>query len=216
MALRFGRIQNEEEWKEMKPNMKAINKNYKKRKGMIMFPTSHDITLESVDNYIIVLKKLLKVRNNVLITTKAKQKCISKIYREIFKENKKYKSQVEFRITIGSNDNNILNIYEKNAPSLYERLFNLSALSLNGFKTSVSIEPFLDKNPIDLIKNICEFMSFKGTIWLGSMSGKVPDELKENYTIENLRKIVSEINKLPEEIKSKIQYKDSIRYKLNL
>lgn len=219
MALRFGRISMEEEWADMKPNWKAINKNYRKRKGIIMFPTSHDIVPESVDNYIIVLRKLLKAGNTVLIITKANYDCIDKVYREVLMKKdftpNKYINQVEFRITIGSIHSDILEKYEPNAPPLfYSRLTTLSLLTSLSFKTSVSIEPFLDNNPVHLIQFISEHVN--GTIWLGIMSGSVPNELKQNYTKENLLKIVSEINKLPENIRSRIRYKDSIRNKLNL
>ena len=112
MALRFGRISNEKEWKNMKPNQKAIDKKYRKRKGTIMFPTSHDITPESVDGCIFVLKKLLKSGNNVLIVSKANYDCIDKIYDKVLskkdKTPNKYREQVEFRITVGSIRNDIL------------------------------------------------------------------------------------------------------------
>jgi len=216
MALRFHRIEDESEWKVMKPNMKAINKQYRKRKGIVMFPTSHDITPESVDNYIIVLRKLLKSGNHVLITTKADYKCIDKIYEEVLSKDdlpNKYLRQVEFRITIGSIYNDILKKYEPNAPSFrYSRFNSLSILTGLGFKTSVSIEPFLDKDPTYLIRFVAPHTD--GDIWLGLMSGAVPEELKPNYTRENLLKIVDNIHKLPEEVKSRIRYKDSIRNKL--
>jgi len=66
MAFRFKRIERYEDWETMKPNQKAIDKGYRKRKGRVMFPTSHDITKESLDTCIVVLKKLLKTGNEVL------------------------------------------------------------------------------------------------------------------------------------------------------
>jgi len=221
MALRFERIHTDEEWEVMKPNQKNIDKKYKKRKGKIMFPTSHDITPESVDGCIIVLKKLLKSGNNIIIVTKANYECIDKVYAEVLSKKdctpNRYINQVEFRITVGSISNDILKKYEPNAPPFfYSRLTTMSLLSSLSFKTSVSIEPFLDKNPIELIKFIFKYGHITGNIWLGSMSGKVPNELKPNYTTENLLKIVEEINELPEKDRTRIRYKDSIRNKLNL
>ena len=78
------------------------------------------------------------------------------------------------------------------------------------------MEPFFDKNPIDSIKFIYKFGHINGDIWIGIMSGKVPNELKPNYTKENLLKIVKDINELPEKYRSRIRYKDSIRNKLSL
>ncbi len=60
----------------MEPNKKAIEKGYSKRKGRIMFPTSHDITMENLNGCLRVLKKLLDANNEILITTKPKFSCI--------------------------------------------------------------------------------------------------------------------------------------------
>ena len=57
MAIRFKR-KTEETWKHMEPNQKATRKGYSKRKGRIMFPTSHDITLGSLSGCLKVLKSL--------------------------------------------------------------------------------------------------------------------------------------------------------------
>lgn len=219
MALRFGRINSETEWEKMRPNYKNINKRYMKRRGVVMFPTSHDITRKSVDNYIIVLRKLLEAGNRVLITTKANFDCIDKVYDEVLsREDKtpnKYVVQVEFRFSIGSIHNKILKKYEPNAPPFYyERLNTLLLLTALKFKTSISIEPFLDKDPTELIKFISEYIIFKGDIWLGLMSGYVPEELKPNYTIKNLLKIKDKIDKLSDDIRKRIRYKDSIENKL--
>ena len=69
MAIRFKR-KSKDNWKIMEPNQKAIDKKYLKRKGRIMFPTSHDITTESMNDCLIVLNKLLISENTVLITSK--------------------------------------------------------------------------------------------------------------------------------------------------
>ena len=62
MAIRFNR-KTEATWPEMELNEKALNKGFTKRKGRIMFPTSHDITHKTVHNCIIVLEKLLTAGN---------------------------------------------------------------------------------------------------------------------------------------------------------
>jgi len=220
MAKRFDRIEKDEDWKCMVPNEKNIQKNYQKLKNPTdlydyMFPTSHDISPESVDNYCIVLKKLLKAGNTVLITTKANFDCIDKVYDKVLRKEdhdpNEYLKQVQFRITIGSIFNGTLKKYEPNAPTFMNRLATLSMLTGLGFKTSVSIEPFLDKDPLPLIDLLSEHVNKEmGTIWLGIMSGQVPNELKENYTKENIIEIITKIRQLPVEIRSKIRLKDSI------
>jgi len=44
MSIRFKR-KTEYTWAIMEPNQKAIDKGYAKRKGRVMFPTSHDICI---------------------------------------------------------------------------------------------------------------------------------------------------------------------------
>ncbi|GAH88031.1 unnamed protein product, partial [marine sediment metagenome] len=88
----------------MVPNQKKIDKGYRKRNGRIMLPTSHDITLESLDNCLIVLKKLFESENEVLITTKPKFYCIKKICKDFIE----YKDSFQFRFTITSINNELL------------------------------------------------------------------------------------------------------------
>jgi len=225
MAIRFNRIEGNGDWKNMRPNWKAINKTYRrvKKKDLgdgqydYMFPTSHDITPISVDSCSIVLGKVLEAGNSVLITTKANYKCIDKLYEIVFakpdKTPNEYKDQVEFRITITSSDDDILKKYETNAPRFESRLSSLSILNALDFKTSVSIEPYLS-NPIKTILCIYEFVN--NTIWIGVMSGSVPKELKHLYTKEYLEQLYNSLFLLPKKISHKIRLKDSVVNKLNL
>jgi len=205
MAIRFNR-KTKDTWKNMELNEKSLNKNYKKRKGRIMFPTSHDITEETLDNCIIVLEKLLKVGNEVLITTKPRYFCIFTICNSL----DKYKDQIQFRFTITSINSEILDKWESNAPGFLERIDSLAYAYGLGFKTSVSIEPFLDMNPIPLIKEVSPFCS--ESIWLGKLN-----YMKSKFnTYHNIKKIINQLKTLPIEIKSKIRLKDSIVNLLNL
>lgn len=52
MAIRFKR-KTENTWKVIEPNTKYIKKSYRKRNGRVMFPTSHDITIESFSGFFI-------------------------------------------------------------------------------------------------------------------------------------------------------------------
>jgi len=222
-ALRFGRIQSPEEWKDMKPNMEVIKASYRKRQGRIMFPSAHNITTNCFDSCVIVLKKLLKSGNDVLIVSKPEPDfpCILNLLQIL----QPYKSQVEFRFTITSNKQERLTYWEPNASSLDDRLNALLITSLHEYLTSVNIEPYLDKNPIPLIKMVAPFSS---EIWLGFMNwiGWLPKinpnidqeilQKKMQYIREisswtNVQKIVENIKQLPEEIRVKIRFKDSIK-----
>ena len=70
IAKRFGR-KTEDSWKNMEINIKAVEKNYKKYNGRVMFPSSHDIVddPEILDACFTVIRKLLETDNEVLITS---------------------------------------------------------------------------------------------------------------------------------------------------
>ena len=215
MAIRFGR-KTDDTWKTMELNMKAITKNYRKRKGRIMFPSSHDIVFENLEYCCIVLKKLLKAGNEVLITSKPNLWCIFTLLNQL----ESFKDQIQFRFTITSRNNQKLRFWEPKAPDFEERLQSLELAFRRGFKTSISIEPFLDKDPLPLIIQLAPFVS--DTIWIGKMNyiqvnNLSPEELKyydyqrEICSWSNIEKILFELQKLPESIFSKIRIKDSIK-----
>lgn len=214
MAKRFKRIEEEEEWKEWEINLSKLMKGYLKLKNPnpelydYMFPTSHDIFPEILEECIFVLEKVLKAGNSVLITTKPSLECV----REICKEFKEYKDQICFRFTITSLDNEVLRTYELEAPLFNERKDSLKHAFREGFKTSLSIEPFLDGNPLYLIHDLEEWVN--DTIWVGKMSGKVPNELKSNYTKTNLKRVYATCK--GSKAREKIRWKDSIVNALGL
>lgn len=211
MAIRFNR-KTEKNWKIMAPNVKNIKKSYSKRKGRIMFPTSHDITSESLKDCMIVLKKLVNAENKVLVTTKPKFECVKAICDNFLS----YKNLIQFRFTITSIDNRLLKFWEPNAPSLEERLKSLKYAFSHGYKTSISIEPFLDKNPYILVEKLKPFVT--ESIWIGKMnyvksSDFLPNEKKFYFYIrqinskENLLEIV---NKSKRYKAINVRIKDSI------
>ena len=192
----------------MEPNQKKIDKGYRKRKGRIMFPTSHDITEESLEGCLIVLKKLLDAEDEVLITTKPRLTCVKKICKQFMNK----KDLIQFRFTITSNDNEKLKFWESGAPSFEERFEALKYTFKEGFKTSISIEPFLDKNPYKLVERLKPYVS--ESIWIGKLNylqakGQNPKE-KKYYNM--IRRINSEEN-LKEVILSSKNFKPIVRIK---
>ncbi len=210
MAIRFGR-KREQTWKTMELNENKLNQNYRKRRGRVMFPSSHDIVPEFKDKCFDVLSKLLYVGNQVLITSKPHFDVI----RDLCQNFLHFKNQIQFRFTITSINNKILGFWEENAPKFEERLNSLEYAFLMKYRTSVSIEPFLDKDPIPLIKKIYPYVS--ETIWIGKMNyirknnlthkeEKHYLKIRQNYKLENIQSI---INRLA--FYEKIRYKNSIR-----
>ena len=215
MAIRFGRT-TEQFWSKMVINQKAVEKKYTRRHGTVMFPSTHDITSEILESCVFVLKKLLEAGNAVLITTKPELRCVQ----EMCHTFKAYKKQILFRFTIGSINNKILKFWEPNAPLFEERFESLKFASSLAYATSVSIEPFLDYNPIPLVEKIYPFVS--DTIWIGKMNyikakGIKPNNInyykaiRKNYEFSNISKIIQSLN-----CKKKIKWKDSINKILDL
>lgn len=214
MALRFKR-KTKNNWKEMVLNEEKMHQNFKKRKGRVMFPSSHDIIPKYKKECFVVIKKLLKAGNSILITTKPHYEVIKDLCLKFIN----FKELIQFRFTITSEKNTLLRFWEEGAPSFEERFKSLKfAYSLN-YKTSVSIEPFLDEDPTTLIKKIYPFVS--ETIWVGKMNyidrnnlsneeKELYEEIRKIYSLQNIQRIIYKLQNY-----EKIRYKDSIK-KMNL
>ena len=211
MAIRFKRKATKT-WKVMEPNQKAIEKGYSKRKGRIMFPTSHDITPESLSGCLIVLKKLLDADNEVLITTKPNLSCVKIICNSFYKK----RHLIQFRFTITSINDEFLSFWEPNAPLFKERLDSLIHAYNHGYKTSISIEPFLDKDPFLLIDKLVPYVN--ESIWIGKMNyiyvknfrSKEIKFYKKIKWINEKENLIRIIEKVKEYENCNIQIKDSI------
>jgi DNA repair photolyase len=217
MAKRFGR-HTEKTWKNMRVRTDILNKNFRKYNGRVMFPSSHDI-IDRPDVKKVcfeVIYKLLKAGNNLLITTKPR----FSIIKDIIKQFKFYKSQIQFRFTITSIDDRLLAFWEPNAPKFKERFESLKYAFKKSFKTSVSIEPFLDYDPQKLVRIVAPYIT--ESIWLGPMNyipkNNIPnkykslyDDIRKNYEIEHLKEIYEDLRDFPN-----IRFKDSMIIKLSL
>ena len=111
-----------------------------KRPGVVMFPSTHNITPRNIEVCTCILRKLLAAGNEVLLVSKPHFDCI----REICDSFQEYRKQLSFRFTIGSKDDRVLSFWEPNAPVFLERLECLLYACASSYQTSVSCEPFLD------------------------------------------------------------------------
>jgi DNA repair photolyase len=212
MAKRFGRTTSGT-WKDMKIRKEVLNKRMHKMPGRIMFPSTHDIIEISPfkEACFTALENLLYSRNNLLITSKPRLEVIQ----EIEEKFGGYKEQIQFRFTITSENNELLRFWEPNAPLFEERLTCLKFAYAKGFKTSVSIEPFLDYNPIPLINKVMPFTT--ESVWLGRMNYIASKNLssdeafyyrqvRKNYETMHLIEVLDALKTYP-----RIRLKDSIR-----
>ena len=166
MALkRFHRIAALDEWANPELRPKEVSKRRMKCKGRIMFPTTHDITPQFLDECVTVLRKLLAAKNEVLIVSKPHLECVERLCRELAA----YKKKIVYRFTIGAMDDELLRFWEPGAPAFAERLAALKHAHAQGFRTSVSAEPMLDvPHAFELYEALAPFVT--DTIWFGKMN----------------------------------------------
>jgi len=160
-------------WQTVKPNEwtnekileKQVNKSRGLKKGVTMFPTTHDITPNTLDACMTVMYKLLKAGNQLLIVSKPHIECVVRMCEE-FEE---YKDQILFRFTIGGKSEEVLSYWEPNAPCYGERLACLKLAYLAGYKTSVSCEPLLEYTRIEeMVKDFEPYVT--DAIWIGKLN----------------------------------------------
>jgi DNA repair photolyase len=172
-----------------------------------MFPSSHDIFDDYIDDYINTVMKIIDAGHTVLVVTKPNMSCISKMISAF----KNHKNKLLFRLTITTDNPDIVKYYEPNASSVDERINCLKLLFDNGFRTSVSIEPFLS-SPESLVHLINNFVT--DDIWIGVMSGlNINPEIDETHKNElnslyDKNNLINIINNLKDN--KKIFWKTSI------
>lgn len=173
-AIRFGRA-TPESWTTEDIRLDAVEKNYGKRKGTIMFPTTHDITPGNITEATTVLKKMLAPGNRVLIVSKPHLDCIQKLCAALAP----WKDNVLFRFTIGGTPRH-LSFWEPGAPDFSERVKALQWAHKAGFDTSVSMEPLLSIDEDEIVRLVEVFAPHvTDAIWLGKMN-KPEERLTKN------------------------------------
>jgi DNA repair photolyase len=151
----------QDDWQNEIVNQGKLTKSFRKHDGLIMFPSSHDITPEHLYDCMTFLYHILKPGNNVLVVSKSHLICIKAIC-DYFKE---YKDNILFRFTIGSADSAVLKFWEQNAPDFEERLESFKYAFNAGYQTSVSCEPMLDDGIDQVIAAVLPYVT--ETIWIG-------------------------------------------------
>jgi len=170
MAIRFKR-KTSLNWEQEEINTNQLIKKAKKVDGLIMFPSSHDITPINLTYSIIFLRKLLESGNKILVVTKPHIKVIEEICETFLN----YKQNIFFRFTIGSINSEVLKFWEPNAPSYEERKKCLILAYKHGFSTSISCEPMLDDKIEELVLDLENYVT--DSIWIG----------KANYLLRRLK-----------------------------
>lgn len=163
---RYGARKLRHDWTNEVLTKRAQMTSYPARDGIIMFPTTHEITPFNVAAYIRVALLMLKKGNRLLITTKARIDIMDAMT-FAFGD---YREQILFRITIGNMNSAVTDFWEPGAPPPIERLRALCLAQERGFQTSVSIEPMLGGmlSTLEVVNAVTPFTT--ETIWCGKMN----------------------------------------------
>ena len=166
MAVRFGRVASANDWVRPILKEKELSRKWTKHEGVLGFPGTHDITPENIHECAGYLFKILAAENRVLIVTKPSSVCIQYLCRYL----SKWQGHVEFRFTIGSLDDEIIHYWEPGAPDPDERQRAMQCAVGQGFKVSVSMEPFLDAADVAEVTARQLRAAGAATVWIGKMN----------------------------------------------
>ncbi len=212
MADRF-KQRERSEWAKEELTARAGITFYPARGEVVMFPSSHDISEETLEAYTRVAK-LIVAGNNLLIVSKPRIKCIEKLLTEL----SAWKEKIQFRFTIGSIEAGVCAYWEPGAPLPVERIECLEMARNAGFSTSVSIEPMLEgrEGAAAVVEMARPYVT--DTIWIGKMNrvrsrvssadggGAAIDEIVRLQGDEEILKLVQDYRNDPV-----IRWKDSIK-----
>jgi len=174
-ATRWGRIADPADWTVERPFDQATALANRRFKGVVMFPTTHDITplagadLGTLEACVRTLYALLRAGNRVLIVSKPHRAVIGRLCE--FLRPWRDGEQVEFRFSIGTLSEELAAFWEPGAPPIAERIDALAHAFAAGYATSVSAEPLLDCLPLaaeSLVEAVEPWV--RETIWIGCMN----------------------------------------------
>jgi DNA repair photolyase len=212
MNKRFGRAARDKDMTDEKRDLfvakkEKVDKKWRKNKNkrkLIMFPSSHDIFPENVEDYCVIAEKIIKAGHQILCVTKPDLSCVKIICDKM----KKYKNEFRFRFTIGTHNNELLKKWEPYAPSFQERLDSIIDAKEAGFFTSISAEPLLD-DPTELIQMTEKYVD---EIWIGPMS-YVAELRDDSELFDNYNEVKKMLPDIFEKFKNhpKVWFKEGLR-----
>lgn len=157
-------------WTKPVVNLKKVDAKHNKVNGRIMFPTQHDITPLNMWYCKSVLENVLRAGNQVLIVSKPHLIAINMLCEAL----KPWKSQIMWRFSIGTLNDDRRKFWEPNAPSIGERLacLWLAGPACYDYRTSVSAEPLFDNVPHEAgnLFNACVIQAGAKNIWFGMLN----------------------------------------------
>jgi len=219
-AVRF-KWANNMSWSTPIINQQAVDMHYGKKRGVVMFPSTHDITPNNYNECMVVILKLLDAGNHVLIVSKPHTDCIGPMCERLAA----YKEQIEFRFTIGSAQDAVLAFWEPGAPRFKERLECLKLAHFKNYRTSVSAEPYLDDGVENLYIRCFRYIT--ESFWIGILRQFKRRVDRSTISVEQMYDYVTPllkcqqenpVRRLYEKLNGRplIKWKDSIREMLTI
>lgn len=202
-------------WGEEVLTKQAAMTSYPRRKGVVIFPTTHDITPVTVDAFIRVAKLILAAGNRLLIVSKPQLACIARVCEDLLP----FQDQMLFRFTIGTLSTEEAAFWEPGAPTPVERIEALRLACTAGYRTSISAEPLLGgletaRSILDVVRPFAP-----ESVWIGKLNRprqridiSIPENLAAIERIERLqcddeiRRIVNAFGTDP-----LVRWKDSVQ-----
>lgn len=210
-ANRFN-LRKREDWATEELTKRAAITSYPARDGVVMFPSSHDITPFNLDVYIRVARLILSKGNRLLIVSKPRVECVDAMIWAF----SGFKDQILFRFTIGTIDPGVSKFWEPGAPLPLERILSLANAWEAGYSTSVSVEPMLSGRfgAADVFHEVAPYVT--ETVWIGKMNKallRVDKAHKEAVMSVLEMQRDEEIIKLVDDLKAypQIRWKDSVK-----
>jgi len=165
------------------------------------------------------LNTLLKNNNEILLTSKPNLPTVIKIteWLKQYYPNKIDKIQFRFTITSSISDQDLTEYWETDAPSIMERIMCLKYAEKEGFKTSVSCEPYLTSSLSNLeLLYISVEPYLTESFWIGTMNDRWVlsadyNSVKHLYSRNALEKIIERFKN-----QKYIRFKDAISNEMNI
>lgn len=211
------------DWKYEKIRWDKVHRQERPVKGVVMFPSQHDITAAYLEPALIKITQHLQMGNKLLIVTKPSWPVFNEIMEHIEHLGKDAKDNVMFRISMTGTDPLTAIFWEPSAPAPEERLYCLKEAFDRGFKTSVSAEPILPTYTTlamagrDIYSACAQYTT--DSVWFGLLNkpglrirGINKDLLARINEYQKPERVLDLVRHFrPEHLHPKVRWKDSIQ-----
>lgn len=173
MFARFGRQCQKVDMEDIMPtDPKLVRHSWTRvtqsgNRKMIFFPSSSDIFVENAKDYVSVCKKIIDAGHEVFFATKPTMQSMTAIVAELEQLGEQYKSKMVIFVTITTDDNNMLRLFEPYTSLFEERVNVIKFLVEKGYNTNIMMEPYLS-DPIPIIEKLKPLIN--GIVAVGCMN----------------------------------------------